>query len=162
MEIELQLALDRIVGKTCHQFEPSPQVCDSFNVGGAFRRILSCPLPAHNSFFGQTSLREMVGQGFWLAFHDFGEVILYRAGNRAVQVNATALQEAGISRISHQGMFETIDCLWRHPTTENQSRLDQPFKCLFQLCSRQVRYCAQEFKGELATNGSANLGDISD
>jgi hypothetical protein len=162
MEIELQLVLDRIVGKTCHQFEPSPQVGDSFNIGRAFRCVLSCPLPARNSFFGQTGLREMVGQGFWLACHNFGEVILYRAGYRAVQMNATALQEAGISCITHQGMFEAIDRLWRYPTAENQSRLEQPFKCLFQLCSRQVRYCAQEFEGELATNGSTDLGDISD
>jgi len=99
----------------------------------------------------------MACQSFGLSLHDVRKLLLERVRNGGVQVPASAFQEAGICGVPYQRVPEGIDRVWNLASAENQFRLHQLTKRLFQFLSRQSGDGVQQFVMKLATRDCADL-----
>src|SRR2546430_5516699 len=102
---------------------------------------------------------QMVRQGFGLSLHDFRKLLLERVRNGGVQMPASALQEAGICGVPYQRVLEGVNRVWNLAPAENQFRLHQLAKRIFQSLPRQPGDGVQQFIMELATRDGADRSE---
>ena len=50
---------------------------------------------------------------------DFWKLAFQRGGDTAVQLLPSAAQQSALGGILHQGVLESVFCVWRRPAPEN-------------------------------------------
>ena len=76
--------------------------------------------PADDGFFNEPGLGVMLCEMFGLAVHQLGGTGLERFGDLLVQLLPSAAQQAAVSRVLHQRVFEGIDRVGWRATLEDQ------------------------------------------
>src|SRR5690349_10392055 len=109
LEIKLSSVLPSTVGQMRQHLDALPQVCDSFEVGGAHGRLPSRLKPIFSCLFEQSRLREVERESLGLSLHDFRELLLEHVRDGGVQRSASALQKPGFGSVAYQRMLESID-----------------------------------------------------
>src|SRR5215831_2877535 len=105
------------------------------DVGRPLGSLFSGLKPVAYRAIWQSGFREMVGDGFRLAFDNLGEFLLENLSKRRMDLGASALEQTGISGIAQECMLESINCLRNSAATEDQLRLNQLLECFIDLAS---------------------------
>jgi len=113
------------VGKLSHHLETSLEKGDCFEIGRARDRTFAGSLPIGHGLIGQAGFGEVLGEEFRLPLDYLGKVALEHHSDPRMKFLAAAAQQARISRVAHEGMFEEVGCGGRCAAAEDEAGIAQ-------------------------------------
>ena len=108
LEVELEPVLGCGVSETADSLDAPAQMGDRLGIGKARDGDFAGAQPITRCLFEQPRLGQMIGQGFRLGLDEVREGLLDGAGDGGVKLNATALEQPGISGVADKGVLEAV------------------------------------------------------
>src|SRR6202020_1133037 len=96
-------------------------------------------------------------QHLGLVLGDLLELALEGFGDSRMKVSSWLAQQKAIGRVLHEGVFETIGGIGRHPLAEQQPRPNESVELHFQLRLWPASHCSHEFMREFAPDRCSDL-----
>src|SRR5271157_3798331 len=125
------------------QVERASELFRGFDQGRALSRPLPGLPPKRRRSFDLTRLGEVTRQQLGLVLGDLVELALEDFGDTSMKVASRLAQQQAISRVLHEGVFEQINCVWRHALPEQQPGSNESVELHFQFRLRPARHCSE-------------------
>src|SRR6202045_550252 len=96
-------------------------MADRFEVGKALGGMLAGFQPLIDRALGIAAARQMMGQEFWLALDEIGEILLQRRRDPSMQLLPPSAQQHVIGGVLHQRMLESVGGMRSSAAAKQQS-----------------------------------------
>ena len=135
-------------------------MADRFEVGKALGGMLAGFQPLIDRALGIAGARQMMGQEFWLALDEIGEILLQRRRDPSMQLLPPSAQQHVIGGVLHQRMLESVGGMRSSAAAKQQSCIAELTQRGLQLHLITLRHGLDQFIGKLAAEHRPDLGNI--